>query len=124
MKPRAQADWYAARDAYDRTVALAKAEIARARADVAAARERRARIERDLLPQANRSAEAAEFAFRNGAIGALDLLDARRTLRAIQIEASAARAEHARALAALRAGVEELPADALAIAEGDSRKEQ
>jgi cobalt-zinc-cadmium efflux system outer membrane protein len=121
---RAQADWYAARDAYDRTVALAKAEIARARADVAAARERRARIERDLLPQANRSAEAAEFAFRNGAIGALDLLDARRTLRAIQIEASAARAEHARALAALRAGVEELPADALAIAEGDSRKEQ
>jgi len=121
---RAQADWYAARDAYDRTVALAKAEIARARADVAAARERRARIERDLLPQAQRSAEAAEFAFRNGAIGALDLLDARRTLRAIQIEASAARAEHARALAALRAGVEELPADALAIAEGGSRKEQ
>jgi cobalt-zinc-cadmium efflux system outer membrane protein len=107
---RAQADWYAARDAYDRTVALARAEITRARGDVAAARERRVRIETELQPQAEKSAAAAEFAFRNGAIGVMDLLDARRTLRAIQIEAVAARAEHARALAALRAGVEELPA--------------
>ena len=121
---RAQADWYAARDAYDRVVALAKAEVARARGDVAAARERRVRIESELLPQAQKSAEAAEFAFRNGAIGVMDLLDARRTLRAIQIEASAARADHARALAALRAGVEELPPDALTAAEGTSRKEQ
>jgi cobalt-zinc-cadmium efflux system outer membrane protein len=121
---RAQADWYAARDAYDRIVALARAEIARARGDVAAARERRVRIENELLPQAQKSAEAAEFAFRNGAIGVMDLLDARRTLRAIQIEASAARADHARALAALRAGVEELPPDALSAAEGTSRKEQ
>ena len=121
---RAQADWYAARDAYDRTLALAKAEVARARGDVAAARERRVRIEDELLPQARKSAEAAEFAFRNGATGVMDLLDARRTLRAIQIEASAARADHARALAALRAGVEELPPDALTAAEGTSRKEQ
>jgi cobalt-zinc-cadmium efflux system outer membrane protein len=121
---RAQADWYAARDAYDRTVALAKAEIARARGDVAAARERRSRIEGELLPQAQKSADAAEFAFRNGAIGVMDLLDARRTLRAVQIEASAARADHARALAALRAGVEELPPDALNVVEGTSRKEQ
>ena len=106
---RAQADWYAARDEFDRIVALAHVEIARSRADLDAARERRNRIDSDLLPQARKSADAAEFAFRNGAIGVMDLLDARRTLRAIEIEATAARADHARALAALRAGVEELP---------------
>ncbi len=109
---RAQADWYAARDEFDRTVALARVEIARSRADLDAARERRNRIDTDLLPQARKSADAAEFAFRNGAIGVMDLLDARRTLRAIEIEATVARADHARALAALRAGVEELPHEA------------
>lgn len=106
---RAQADWYAARDAYKRTVALARADVARGTGDVGAARERRVRIETELLPQAQKSADAAEFAFRNGAIGVMDILDARRTVRAIQIEASAARADHARALAALRAASEELP---------------
>ncbi len=121
---RAQADWYAARDAYDRTVALARAEITRARGDVAAARERRVRIETELQPQAEKSAAAAEFAFRNGAIGVMDLLDARRTLRAVQIEAVAARAEHARALAALRAGVEELPAGALVAPGGTTAKDR
>ena len=106
---RAQADWYVARDAFDRTVALARADVARSNGDVSAARERRARIESALLPQARKSADAAEFAFRNGAIGVMDILDARRTLRAIQIEASAARADHAKALAASRAASEELP---------------
>jgi cobalt-zinc-cadmium efflux system outer membrane protein len=120
---RAQADWYTARDAYERTVALARADIARSHGDVAAARERRLRIETDLLPQARKSADAAEFAFRNGAIGVMDLLDARRTLRAIQIEATAARVDHARALSALRAGVEELAPAALDATGSASRKE-
>ena len=76
----------------------------------------RACIETELQPQAEKSAAAAEFAFRNGAIGVMDLLDARRTLRAVQVEAVAARAEHARALAALRAGVEfGLPDDRLSL---------
>ena len=117
---RAQADWYAARDALERTMAAARTEIARSRGDVAAASERRSRIEGELLPQARRGAEAAEFAFRNGASGVMDLLDARRTLKAIQIEASVTRADHAKALAALRAAVEPLPMEF----ENESLKEE
>ena len=55
------------------------------------------------VAEAMRSASAAEFAYANGAMGVMDLLDARRTLRAIQIESVNARAEYARAWAAWRA---------------------
>ena len=43
--------------------------------------------------------------------GDIGLLDARRNLNAIQIDAPVTRADHARALAALRAAVEALPAE-------------
>lgn len=97
---RAQADWYAARDALDRTFAQARSDVSRATGDLAAARERVARFEGELVKEAERTAAAAEFAFKNGAIGVMDLLDARRTLKAIQIDAANARADHAKALAA------------------------
>ncbi len=97
---RAQADWYAARDVLERTLGQARSEAARAAGDLAAARERRARFEGELVKEAERTAAAAEFAFKNGAIGVMDLLDARRTLKAIQIDAANARADHAKALAA------------------------
>ena len=111
---RAQADWYAARDILEKVKGEARAELQRARGDLEAARDRRVRIDGELLPRALQSAEAAEFAFRNGAIGVMDLLDARRTLKAIQIDASTARAEFARAWAVWQANVE--PAPALAAA--------
>jgi cobalt-zinc-cadmium efflux system outer membrane protein len=107
---RAQADWYAARDAYDRVRGLAAGEVLRAASDLDAARARVERFETELLPKARRSAEAAEFAFRNGAIGVMDLLDARRTFKAIQADATLARADHARAWAAWRAGTEDVTA--------------
>ena len=47
-------------------------------------------------------AKAAEFAYAKGAMGIMDLLDARRTLRQVQVEAAVARSEHAKALAAWR----------------------
>ena len=97
---RAQADWYAARDFIDRVLAQARSEVSRASGDLAAARERLARFEGELVKEAERTANAAEFAFKNGAIGVMDLLDARRTLKAIQIDAANARADHAKALAA------------------------
>ncbi len=97
---RAQADWYAARDALERVQAQARSEVARAAGDLAAARERLTRFEAELLKEAERSAAAAEFAFRNGAIGVMDLLDARRTLKLIQLEAISARADLAKATAA------------------------
>ena len=97
---RAQADWYAARDFLDRVLAQARSDVSRASGDLAAARERLARFEGELVKEAERTANAAEFAFKNGAIGVMDLLDARRTLKAIQIDAANGRADHAKALAA------------------------
>ena len=96
---RAQADWYAARDFLERVLAQARSDVSRAAGDLAAARERLTRFEGELVKEAERTANAAEFAFKNGAIGVMDLLDARRTLKAIQIDAANARADHAKALA-------------------------
>jgi cobalt-zinc-cadmium efflux system outer membrane protein len=114
---RAQADWYAARDLLERVKALAVADIMRSKGELEASRERLWRFESDLLPKAAKGAEAAEFAFRNGAIGVMDLLDARRTLKALQLEATNARADHARARAAWRANIEPPPV----LVAGESR---
>ena len=102
---RAQADWYAARDFLDRVHAQARSDASRAGGDLAAARERLTRFEGELVKEAERTANAAEFAFKNGAIGVMDLLDARRTLKAIQIDAANARADHAKSLAAYASNV-------------------
>src|SRR5438309_1866424 len=61
------------------------------------------RFEGSLLGAANRSAQASEFAFSRGAISVLEVLDARRTLRAVRLEALGARADYAKALGAWRA---------------------
>lgn len=53
-----------------------------------------------ILPQAQRVAEQAELAYAKGGLPLTDLLDARRTLRATQLEALAVRTEHAKALGA------------------------
>ena len=101
---QAESAYNAAADSLERTRALARADIARARSDVAAAAERLARYQDSMLAEAKKSADSAEFAYKNGAIGVMDLLDARRTLRAIQLDAAAAQADHAKALAAWQYG--------------------
>ena len=101
---RAQADWYVARDVLEQVRALARAEVLRAAGELAAARERLVRFENELLAEATRTATAAEFAFRNGAIGVMDLLDARRVLNSIQSDAANARAGYAKALTAFDLG--------------------
>ncbi len=100
---RAEIDRYAALDALDRARAIARNDIRRASSDLAAAGERLARYDSSLLDAAQRSAQAVEFAFQRGATSVLEVLDARRTLRAVRLEALAARTEHAKALAAWRA---------------------
>jgi cobalt-zinc-cadmium efflux system outer membrane protein len=121
---RAQADWYAARDFLVRVRAQALADALRARGDLEAAYERRVRTEKELLPKAIKSAEAAEFAFRNGAIGVMDLLDSRRTLKAVQIEASASRADYAKAQAAWQSGSEPAPVLQVMAPNGDGQMER
>jgi cobalt-zinc-cadmium efflux system outer membrane protein len=84
----------------DKVRAAAMSELARSAGDARIAATRLRRYERELLPASARSADAAEYAFRNGAAGVMDVLDARRTRRATLLETAAARADHARALAA------------------------
>lgn len=100
---RAEADLNAAREQFEQARALAQADAARARSDLEAAAQRSRRYERELLAEAGRAARAAEFAYRNGALGLMDLLDARRTYKATQIDAATARADYAKSLAAWRA---------------------
>lgn len=68
-----------------------------------AARQRRDNIEREALPLARRVAADAELGFRKGAGTVLDLLDALRQLRSLQVEALAARLEEDRSDVAARA---------------------
>lgn len=83
--------------------AVAVAEIITARRAASAASARRASFDGDLLPAARHAADTAEFAYRSGALALLDLLDARRTLQAIGLEAIDAHDDEARALARMRA---------------------
>jgi len=102
---KAEVDRFAALDALVRTRVLAGNELRRAASDLNAAADRLERFDGTLLAAAARSAQAAEFAFQRGAISVLEVLDARRTHRAVQLEALAARSDHAKALAAWRASL-------------------
>ena len=100
---KAEVDRYAAMDALAKARAVAMGELRRAAGDLNASADRLERFDASLLGAAGRSAEASEFAFSRGAISVLEVLDARRTLRAVRLEALAARNDHAKALAAWRA---------------------
>jgi outer membrane protein, heavy metal efflux system len=84
----------------ERTRALARADIARSRADLDSAQERVQRYTDSLLKEAQRAADAAEYAYKRGAVGVTDLLDARRTWYAIRLDAATAQADYAKALVA------------------------
>lgn len=99
---RAAAELDAAREQLERSRALAAGEIMRSHAELAAATERRRRIDSELLPAAETVANAAEFAYSKGAINLIDLIDARRTLRQVQLDAANSRADYAKALATAR----------------------
>ncbi len=100
---RAEVELQSARDNLERVRALAMGEIAKSRADLDAATERVQRFRETLTQEAQRAAEGAEFAYSKGAIGVLDLLDARRQLYATRLEASNTLADYAKSLAAWRA---------------------
>lgn len=97
---RAEVDLYSAQDDLERVRAQARGEAGRTLSDARAAQERVERYRGSLLAEAGRAADAAEFAYKNGALGVMDLLDARRVLRAIQVDAATAQADFAKALSA------------------------
>ena len=102
---RAESDLETARTQSDQVRAQIRGDLAQARSRLMAAVERRQRLESGLLAQAEKVAGAAEFAYARGALGLLELLDARRTLRAVRLDAAQLGAEHAKALAAWQAAL-------------------
>lgn len=82
-----------ARQAWLRARAVAENEIGSAWSGLSSAAERVKRNRDELLVAAEKAANAAEYAYRNGAVGVMDVLDARRTLRATRLDALAAQAE-------------------------------
>ena len=106
---RAVADLGAARELWARLREQAGSEIARAVGLVGATRDRRRLVAQQLEPAAEKVAAGAELAYRRGASSALELLDARRSLRAVRIERITADAELAKALADFQAAA--LPID-------------
>lgn len=83
--------------------AVALAEIVIARRTVETASSRRAEFDTQQLPAARKAAQTAEFSYAQGALGLLDLLDARRTLQSVELAAIDAHNDEALAIARLRA---------------------
>src|SRR5262249_19496243 len=108
---RAASDQDARTEALARTQAQAASEVAKAHQDLAAGAERARRYHDEILPGAEEAAQAIEYAYSRGAVPLLDLLDARRTLRATRIEAVTAQGDYAKALAAWKAATETYAAD-------------
>ena len=103
---RAEVDLDAARTNADKVRALALGEIEGSRSDLESAIDRVRRFDGELLQQAQKAADAAEFAYGQGAIGVMDLLDSRRQLYLTRMEASGAHADYAKSLAAWSAAIE------------------
>jgi cobalt-zinc-cadmium efflux system outer membrane protein len=99
---RAEAQLAQAQDQLEKTRRAAAADMARLEQDLAASGARSASYRERILPRAEEVAQAAEYAYGRGATSLTELIDARRTLRAVLLEAIAARADHARALTAWR----------------------
>lgn len=96
-----------ARENLEKTRDLAFGDAMQSWQNARAAFERVRRYDEGLLGAAQKSADAAEFAFKHGALGVMDVLDARRTYRATQLDALAARADYAKSLVAWQAAISE-----------------
>lgn len=103
---RAATDLSTSRDVLIRRLAQARAESRLSLESWRDANRRVARLVRDILPLAREVAKAAEFAYSKGATGVLDLLDARRTLKQIELDAALADADAGKAWAQWSASTE------------------
>jgi outer membrane protein, heavy metal efflux system len=97
---RALAQKDQAQDLLDKTRIQARAELLGLQQAWQSQTERRQSYEVRILPQAQQVASQAELAYSKGGLSLTDLLDARRTLRATQLEATGVRNDHAHALGA------------------------
>lgn len=84
----------------ERIKAQAISEINRAKGDLKTAEARVMQYDDNLLKEADKVLQSAEYAYQQGAQSVMDLLDARRTYKLTQIEAMNARYEYAISLSA------------------------
>jgi cobalt-zinc-cadmium efflux system outer membrane protein len=99
---RAEAEYYKARDMQVRAERDALIAIELREAEVRNNQEKLNRMLLSILPSAEQTASAAEFAYSKGAIGVLDVIDSRRSLRQVRTEASQIRADFAKSLNAFK----------------------
>lgn len=97
---RARAQLAAAEAALDKARRAAELDLRALQAQLHGAASRSLSFERDILPRVREVSKQAEFAYEKGALALSDLLDARRTLRAVDMDALGARADYAKALTA------------------------
>jgi len=100
-----------AREELERTQAMARADVDIARTTAQRTVNRAQRLQEEALPSARRAYAALRLAFEQGAASPLDLMDARRSLLAAELDVASARADAAKAQAQLAAAlnVKELP---------------
>jgi cobalt-zinc-cadmium efflux system outer membrane protein len=103
---KSETEYDMAQTSLERVRAAALTEISGAAAALSATADRVQRFREGLLAAAERAADAAEFAYTRGAIGVMDLLDSRRQLYAVRVDAAAALADYARAYSAWIAATE------------------
>lgn len=97
---RAEVDFNSATDAKEQVRAAALAEMRSAKADLEAATDKNRRFDQSILAEAQKASDAAEFAYQHGAMDVMDLLDARRILRALQLESASVKADYAKSWSA------------------------
>lgn len=103
---RAEVNYYLAQDSKEQIKALAIGELNKAESDLSSSIDRVKRYDEQALGEAQKVAAAAEFAYQHGAINLTDLLDARRTLHSIQLDAVNSHADFAKSLATWRAAIQ------------------
>lgn len=103
---RAEADYDDAVITRDKVLAEAATDRERARLLLETTRARLRHYDRERVPAAQRALDGVEFAYRRGAAGLTDLLDARRAWRETRADLIAARSDHAIALAAWQAATQ------------------
>ncbi len=96
---RARAQLEQAQAQLDKVQRTAAADSARLQADLREAAARSARFQDEIVPRARQVAGMAELAYSKGALSLTELIDARRTLRAVLLDDIAARSDFGRAAA-------------------------
>lgn len=97
---RAEAELSQAQDALEKARLVASSDMQSLQREAQSTAQRSRRYESDILPRARQVAASAELAYNKGALSLTDLLDARRTLRATQLDALGARTDYAKAAGA------------------------